>query len=302
MSSNSSSIPHKPVLVSEVIQALQIRPHGIYLDATFGSGGHTKAILDAEPTCRVIAIDWDIRAIEQFGIPLQDEYGERLKLIWSNFSLLYKFCKKEQIINIDGVLADFGTSQVQIRETPGLSVYVDAPLDMRMAPSYEQVTAADVLATASEEKLRQIFWQLGEEKYAKQVAKAIIAMRPQKPLETTLQLAELVARCIPAHTKKHIHPATKVFQALRIYVNKELAHIEAFLAAAIRVLKPGGSIVCISFHSLEDRIVKQFFQQQTLLGTIAHSVDRPMIASPDELSMNPSARSAKLRFAKIQQG
>ena len=290
---------HKPVLVSEVLEYLDPKPGHVYLDVTFGSGGHTRALLTKEPTCSVIAMDWDMEALERFGQPLQAEFGNRLRLMWGNFSLLYKILKKEGIDSVDGILADFGTSQVQIAERAGFSVYRETALDMRMSPAHQQMTAAGVLATASEEKLRQIFWQLGEERYAKQIARAILQERKIRHIETTGHLADLVAKAVPSDARQKIHPATKVFQALRIYVNKELANIESLLAVSLRIVRPGGRLVCISFHSLEDRIVKQFFQEHEARGELSIVTKHAVTASDTELQENPSARSAKLRAAQI---
>jgi S-adenosyl-methyltransferase MraW len=295
----TGSTVHKPVLVSEVLEYLDPQPGKVYLDVTFGSGGHTRAILTKEPTCTVIAMDWDIEALERFGEPMQAEFGDRLRLIWGNFSILYKILKKEGIGSVDGILADFGTSQVQIMERDGFSIYRDTTLDMRMSPSHQQVTAAAVLATAEEEKLRQIFWQLGDERYAKQIARAIVEERIKGRIDTTAQLADLVSKAVPHDKGQKIHPATKVFQALRIYVNKELANIESLLAFSVRIVRPGGRIVCISFHSLEDRIVKRFFQEHESKGEMCIVTPHAVIASESELVQNPSARSAKLRAAQI---
>lgn len=291
---------HKPVLVAEVLQYLALKPDGIYLDVTFGSGGHTRAILEAEPTATVIAMDWDAVTLETFGYPMQDEFGERLELVWGNFSLLYKIAKKKDFPLFDGILADFGTSQVQIADRPGLSIFRDAPLDMRMAPGHQVTTAEHVLARSSEEKLREIFWQLGEESYARQIARAIVEERKKRPIKTTKQLAELVAKVVPyAHKKRKIHPATRIFQALRLYVNHELSNISAFLPAARDLLAHDGRLVCISFHSLEDRLVKQFFKNEERMETLELVTNGVVTASEEELAKNPSSRSAKLRAARL---
>lgn len=290
---------HKSVLVNEVLEYLDPKPGHVYLDVTFGSGGHTRAILTKEPKCSVIAMDWDMEALDRFGPPMQEEFGDRLRLVWGNFSLLYKILKKEGIKSVDGILADFGTSQVQIIEKAGFSVYRDTPLDMRMSPAHQQMTAAGEIATASEEKLRQIFWQLGDERYAKQIARAIVEERKKRRIETTGQLADLVEKVVPADARQKIHPATKIFQALRIYINKELANIESLLAVSLREVNPGGRIVCISFHSLEDRIVKRFFQEHEAQGELSIITRHAVTASTNELQENPSARSAKLRAAQI---
>lgn len=297
--SAEQDIVHKPVLIAEVLQYIAPKPKGVYLDVTFGSGGHTRAILEAEPTCKVIAMDWDAVTLESFGHPMQDEFGKRLDLVWGNFALLYKIAKKEQFPKLDGILADFGTSQVQIANYAGLSIYRDAPLDMRMAPGHQVITAEHVIARSTEEKLREIFFQLGEEAYSKQIAKLIVQERAKKPIKTTKQLADLVARVVPyVPRKRKIHPATRVFQALRLYVNHELANISAFLPAARALLAPEGRLVCISFHSLEDRLVKQFFKEEERLGKLEMLSEGVVTATEEELRANPSSRSAKLRAAK----
>ncbi len=296
----TSVITHKAVLVSEVLHWITPKPGGLYIDATFGSGGHTRAILEHEPTCKVVALDWDLNAIEQFGPPLLDKFGKRLTLLWGNFALLYKLLKKEGITEVDGILADFGPSQVQLKERPGFSFYYDTPLDMRMAPSFQPLTAADLLAKSSEEKLRQLFWQLGEERHAKAIAHEIVQTRSKTSLRTTGQLAALVAKVVPRAEQKKIHPATKVFQALRIYINRELENIESLLSLTLQIVKPQGRIVCISFHSLEDRIVKKFFQKNEQLGLLEILTPKVICASSEEIKINPSARSAKLRAASIK--
>jgi 16S rRNA (cytosine1402-N4)-methyltransferase len=296
----AEELTHKPVLTAEVLQYLQLKPNGIYLDVTFGSGGHSRAILEAEPTATVIAMDWDAVTLEAFGYPMQDEFGERLELVWGNFALLYKIAKKKNFPHFDGILADFGTSQVQIVNRPGLSIFRDAPLDMRMAPGHQVITAEHVLARSTEEKLREIFWQLGEEPYTRQIAKAIIEERRKRPLKTTKQLAELITKVVPySHKKRRIHPATRVFQALRLYVNHELSNISAFLPAARDLLAPEGRLVCISFHSLEDRLVKQFFKNEERTEALEIVTNGVVMASEEELAKNPSSRSAKLRVAKL---
>ena len=292
---------HKPVLMNEVLEYLNVQPKKTYLDVTFGAGGHTRAILEQNKTCRVIAMDWDANALETFGQPLKEEFGDRLELIWGNFSLLYKLIKKHDIEQLDGILADFGTSQVQIAGTPGLSVFRDTPLDMRLSTAHQQVTAADILNKATEQKLEQIFFQLGEEPKGRQIARAIIKARATMKFTTTGQLVDVIETVIPYRGKRSIHPATKVFQALRIYINHELDNIQAFLPAAIKALVPGGNLVCISFHSLEDRLVKHYFLEQEQLGAIEVVTKKAVTASEQELAENASARSAKLRVAqKIQ--
>jgi len=297
--SGNSSILHKSVLVQEVLQYLNVTSGAVYLDATFGTGGHTRAILESDPKSRVIALDWDSKALEIYGKPLEEEFGERLRLVWGNFALLYKIVRNEKIGPFDGILADFGTSQIQIFERAGFSIYRNTPLDMRMSPSHQQLTAADIIAQASDKKLADIFWEFGEERYSRQIARAIVAARSKSPIKTTKQLAVLVEKVAPYKKNAKIHPATRVFQALRIYVNKELENIKAFMEAAVRALKPKGRLVCISFHSLEDRIVKSFLQEKESMGVLKVLTPQVIVASDKEAEINPSARSAKLRAAEL---
>lgn len=294
---SSTVTVHKPVLVAEVLEYLNPKPKKIYLDVTFGAGGHTRAILEKEPQSKVIALDWDAVSLETFGGPLKEEFGDRLRLVWGNFALLYTLVKKEKIPQVDGILADFGTSQMQIFDRPGFSFSRDSVLDMRMSPAHQQVTAAHVLNTSCETKLYEIFAQLGEERYARQIAKAIVQQRRREPFQTTGQLSEVVKAIVPAYSRK-TNPATKVFQALRLYVNRELANISAFLPAAFAQLKKEGRLVCISFHSLEDRLVKDYFNEQEGMGAIQVLTPKVIIAGDEEIKNNPSARSAKLRAAK----
>lgn len=290
-------IVHKPVLVNQVLEYLDVKPGGIYIDATFGSGGHTRAILDSAPDVRVIAFDWSEQALDTFGTTLQDEYGSRLELVWGNFAHLYKLVKKLNVENFDGILADFGTSQVQIKTQAGFSFSHDTHLDMRMSPAHQKLTAYELVNKATPDKLVDIFKNLGEEKRARSIVNAIVAERQKRAISTTKQLADLIVKVVPKGELR-IHPATKVFQALRIFVNKELENIQSFLSAATSLLAPEGRLVCISFHSLEDRIVKNFFRQQELMQTLKIVTPQVVIADEKELITNPSARSAKLRAAQ----
>lgn len=289
---------HKPVLVQEVLEYLDPQPGKTYLDVTFGSGGHTRAILDKEPTCKVIAMDWDEATLERFGQVLLDIYGDRLRLVWGNFALIYRILKREGIDKVDGILADFGTSQVQISDTPGLSLFKDAALDMRMSPSHQKETAADIVNTASEKELADIFFTFGEERYSRRIARSIVEKRAQKKIETTKELVGIINAVVPS-SPGTIHKATRVFQALRIYVNRELHNIRAFLPAALQALNKGGRIVCISFHSLEDRLVKQYFKEQGDLGLVKVLTPKVVVPTADEVYNNPSSRSSKLRAAQL---
>lgn len=293
---NSDQTYHIPVLVNEVLEYLDPKPYGIYIDCTFGGGGHTRAILEKEPTCRVIAIDWDLKAFELNSEKFIEEFGDRIEFIWGNFAQIELKIKPLHLEHIDGILADFGTSQYQIKERPGFSFAADTPLDMRMSPSHQRITAAMILNEASEQELYHIFTEYGEEYRSRPLIRAIIAQRHKKPFVTTKDLVDAVLKVWPRAGRK-IHPATKIFQALRVAVNQELDQIQAFLPAALRVLSPGGRLVCISFHSLEDRLVKQFFRDKAkeTLSEVTVLTPRVVVAGSEELKINPSARSAKLR-------
>lgn len=292
---------HTPVLVSEVIEYLQPSHQKVYVDCTFGGGGHTRAILQADKTCHVVALDWDQGALEKNGQQLLDEFPGRLTFIWGNFAHLLFLLKKNRITKVDGILADFGTSQFQIKEKAGFSFSHDTLLDMRMSPSHHRLTAADVLNKSSAQKLKEIFFTYGEEPFTHKIVQEIIAVRDRKPFKTTKDLVEAVEKVV--HRQKgRIHPATRVFQALRIYVNDELNNINSFLHAAFTVLQPEGRIVCISFHSLEDRMVKQFFLDHpcsSFQKGFEILTPKVITASEEEIKQNQSARSAKLRAAQV---
>lgn len=295
-------VRHIPVLLSEVLHALEPKPGKVILDGTFGAGGYTLAILASG--AEVIALDRDPAAIAG-GRALAEASGGRLTLVHSRFSDLARHAPPG---GLDGVVLDIGVSSMQIDEAErGFSFQKDGPLDMRM--SAEGVSAADVVNRAKVSDLIRIFGFLGEEKQAGRIARAIEKARAREPFATTRQLANLIETVTPRKAKDKIHPATRVFQALRIFVNDELGELARALIAAERALKPGGRLVVVSFHSLEDRIVKRFFQDRT--GKASGSrhlpeireraatfapVGRPMVAASDEESAaNPRARSAKLR-------
>jgi 16S rRNA (cytosine1402-N4)-methyltransferase len=290
-------VQHKPVLLQEVLQFLAPQPRKVYVDVTLGGGGHTRAILTTQPDCTVIGMDWDEQVIKTTGEQLKAEFGDRFIPIWSNFSKINTALAKHHIHKVDGILADFGTSQMQIAGTPGLSIFQDKFLDMRMSKGLFKVTAQEVLKTFSEKDLAKIFFEYGEERYGNRIARAIVEFRQKDQLRTTKQLAELIENVVPNSKGSKIHPATKVFQALRIYVNKELENIQAFLVNSLKVLAQDSRLVCISFHSLEDRIVKQFFKEQEKNPLVITKILTPKVctATPEELEYNRSSRSAKLR-------
>ncbi len=286
---------HKAVLVNEVLSHLALKPQGVYIDVTFGGGSHTRAMLLAEPTIKVIAFDWDRTAVETNAPLLEMEFPDRLTVLWGNFIQITQLLKKQKIRQVDGILADFGTSQYQISEQAGFSFSHSTALDMRMSPGHTKTTAYDVVNYASEAELSEIFFTFGEEQSARKIARYIVTEREFGPITTTTQLAQAVMKVVPPYSRS-VHPATKVFQALRIFVNDELNNIKSLLTQSLNLLKPQGRMVCISFHSLEDRIVKQFFKAHpTELAILTKKV---VTASPEELQLNPSSRSAKLRAAE----
>lgn len=286
---------HKSVLTKEVLEYLNPQDDKLYVDCTFGGGGHTRAILESCSNCKVIGLDFDLNAIDN-GQVLEEAYPERLTLLWANFTNITKVLNHQKIKKVDGILADFGTSQFQITERPGFSFSKDTPLDMRMSPGHTRVTAAQVLNQATEQELAKIFYDYGQENKAFKIAKAIVKYREEHgQITTTGQLVDIVHSVIPAYSRK-INEATKVFQALRIVVNDELNNIKSLLMQSLNLLNPNGRIVCISFHSLEDRIVKQFYKEhKDQLDILTPKV---IISTKEELEENPSSRSAKLRAAQ----
>ncbi|MHC2252964.1 16S rRNA (cytosine1402-N4)-methyltransferase [Bradyrhizobium embrapense] len=299
---------HISVLGREVVAFLDPRAGGTYVDATFGAGGYSRMILDVADT-RVIGIDRDRTAITG-GFDLVDGSDGRLTLVEDRFSNLAEVCASQGVDQVDGVVMDVGVSSMQLDQAErGFSFRLGGPLDMRMAQSGP--TAADVIATASEKQLADIIYIFGEERHSRAVARAIAAARKDAPMATTEALADIVGKVVRAKPNE-IHPATRTFQALRIFVNEELDELYLALAAAERVLKPGGRLAVVSFHSLEDRIVKNFLSERGKvsggsrhLPEVAQSAPsfqiltkRPVTPSDAEISANPRARSAKLRAAE----
>ncbi|AYD00867.1 16S rRNA (cytosine(1402)-N(4))-methyltransferase RsmH [Neorhizobium sp. NCHU2750] len=299
----AGSVRHVPVLLHEVIDALQPEAGKVILDGTFGAGGYTSAILSRGAS--VVALDRDPTAIAA-GQPLVDQNKGRLSLIHSEFSNLADHAPEG---GLDGVVLDIGVSSMQIDEAErGFSFQRNGPLDMRMSAA--GVSAADVVNRAKVGDLTRIFGFLGEEKHAGRIARAIEKRRATQPFETTRDLVNLIETVNPRRAKDKIHPSTRVFQALRIFVNDELGQLANALFAAERALKPGGRLVVVTFHSLEDRIVKQFFSDRS--GKASGSRHMPLVevrpavfdfpgkqmiaASEAEAEVNPRARSAKLRM------
>ena len=279
---------HVPVLPQEVIAGLGIEPTGHYLDATLGRGGHTRLILQGFPDVRVTGIDLDEEAIATTQAYLQPIAEERLQVWQGNFAN-YPGATGE----FNGIIADLGVSSPQF-DVPerGFSFRHTAPLDMRMNRQ-QSLTAADIINHWDQNSLANLFYQYGEERRSRSIARRLLQ---QRPFNTTTELAEAIAKCFPPKQRYgRIHPATRVFQALRIAVNDELESLERFLDKAPLWLKPGGCIGIISFHSLEDRRVKYSFRDSLLLDVVTK---KPIIPQPEEQQKNPRSRSAKLRFAK----
>lgn len=304
---------HKPVLLQECLDALQIKPDGIYVDGTLGRAGHSLEIARRLTTGRLIALDRDETAIDAATRRLAD-YMDRVTLVHSNFSNLGQVLRELDIDGVDGMLFDLGVSSPQLDEAQrGFSYKQDAPLDMRMDAT-AALTAREVVNTYSYEELRRILFEYGEERYAPAIAKKIVAQREQKPIETTLELAELIRSAMPAAAlREKQHPAKRSFQAIRIAVNDELGELPPMLDAAQESLKRGGRLAVITFHSLEDRIVKHTLQDfaQGCICPPSFPVcvcgrkpkmklitRKPIVSGDEELDENPRARSAKLRVAE----
>jgi 16S rRNA (cytosine1402-N4)-methyltransferase len=299
---------HVPVLLHEAMDALRPRAGGLYVDGTFGGGGYARALLDVG--AHVIALDRDPSAIRA-GAELAGSSGGRLELVEARFGELDVVAGRLGVDAVDGVVLDIGVSSMQLDQAArGFSLRFDAPLDMRMGRGGR--SAAEILRDEDEATIADILFHFGEERAARRIARAIVADRKTKPFTSTLELAGLVARVAPARRGELTHPATRTFQALRIAVNDELTELVSGLCAAERLLKPGGRLAIVTFHSLEDRIVKQFFAGRSARGraasrrlpgepaeaepTFEAPRGRPIEPSEAEARENPRSRSAKLRF------
>ena len=304
---------HKPVLLDECIAMLNIRPDGVYVDGTLGRAGHSKEIARRLTTGRLVCIDQDlaaIRAAEELLAPWRD----RVTLVHGNFSDLADILRRAEISGADGALFDLGVSSPQLDDASrGFSYMQDAPLDMRMDGT-AALTAREVVNTWSYEELRRILYEYGEERYAPAIARAIVRTREERPVETTLELVEIIRGAMPpAGLREKQHPAKRSFQAIRIAVNGELDVLPPMLKAAVEGLNPGGRLAVITFHSLEDRIVKRTMQDLARGCTCPREFPvcvcgkkpkirlvtrKPIVPGEAELAENPRARSAKLRTAE----
>ena len=304
---------HVSVLLQEAVDALNIRPDGIYLDGTLGGAGHSREIVRRLTTGRLICVDRDPMALEAAKDRLAPWY-EHVALIHGNFSDLDGILDRLQIPAVDGMLFDLGVSSPQLDEAGrGFSYMADAPLDMRMDPG-DRVTAREIVNNWPQDELRRILYAYGEERYAPQIAAAIVRRRAEQPIETTLELVDVIRSGMPAKAlREKQHPAKRSFQAIRIAVNDELSAVDRMMQAAPGRLRPGGRLAVITFHSLEDRIVKAAMAQAAKGCTcppefpvcvcgkkpqIRLVTHKPILASEEELEQNPRARSAKLRVAE----
>jgi len=288
---------HQPVLLKEVVEYLNPQPGQNFIDATLGNGGHSKAILEKiGPGGKLLAIDFDKQAIQRAKQKL-GRFLPQIVFVQDNFVNLEKIVSRYfKNIPVQGILFDLGFSLDQIKQSGrGFTFQQDEPLDMRYAPERQKITTADLVNFESKEKLIKIFQEFGEEHFAERIADRIIQFRKKNKIKTTLQLAEIVKSVYPKRLSYRIHPATKIFQALRIAVNNELNNLVQVLPQAAKILQPKGRIAVISFHSLEDRVVKHFFRNETRLKVITK---KPIKATEKEIFNNSRSRSAKLRVAE----
>jgi len=301
---------HAPVLLQEVLQYLNCQPNRIYVDGTVGSGGHARAILDrTSPMGRLIGLDWDKEAIGRAREKLSS-FGRRVELREGNYKDLKSVLTDLSIRAVDGILLDLGLSTEQLEdEGRGFSFLRDGPLDMRMSRE-GRTTAQDLLRRLSVGEMSRLLKENGEERWASRIAKAVVRRRKTAPIRTTGELVDVIRRSVPVR-RGRIHPATRTFQALRIAVNEELQNLETFLKQGKDLLNPGGRLVILSFHSLEDRLVKNYFRQWAKGGEgnpplFSILTRKPVVPSHAEVLVNPQARSAKLRvvekISEIPQG
>jgi 16S rRNA (cytosine1402-N4)-methyltransferase len=286
---------HVPVMTREVVTLLQPERGGLFVDCTVGLGGHTRALLEAGAS-RVIGFDRDADALAA-AREATAAWGDRVELVHADYRDLPRILDVRGIEGVDGALADLGLSSLQLEAADrGFSFRRDEPLDMRMDQSQGR-TAADLLRDVDETELADVIFQFGEERFSRRIARAIVTARKDAPVMTTGQLAQIVRRAVPRKGYQRLDPATRTFQALRIWVNRELEGLDAFLDAAVQRLLAGARLAVISFHSLEDRIVKHAFRAlESARGTALRILTkRPLVPSEAEVEANPRARSAKLR-------
>lgn len=292
-----SEFSHIPVLRNEAIEALAIREEGIYIDATVGLGGYTRAIADKVSTGKVIGLDADSHALAIAEESLA-EYGERIILKHSNFRYIERIISEMGIVAVDGIVADLGLSSMELDDTSrGFSFRENAPLDMRFDIESQDLTAGDIVNTYSQDELTTLFKTLADEPFSGRIARVIVESRKIKKIETTQELADIIVSIVPRKfAKKSIHPATRVFQALRMEVNDEIGALKSLLSSSLPLLNASGRLAIVSFHSGEDRIVKQTFREWREQGWVSILTKKPIIPKDEELGANPRSRSAKLRI------
>ena len=309
MTGNEAICRHVPVLLEEVLEGLAIRQGGVYLDGTIGWGGHTSRILQMYEDTRVIGLDRDAAALEAVSRKLSN-FGDRVLLFHSDFRQLDKVLDEAGVGLVDGALMDLGVSSMQLEDADrGFSFAQDGPLDMRMNPD-SGVAASEIVNTWAQTDLANLIYRYGEEKRSRAIAAAIVRTREASPIENTLQLADLISSVPGMGRVRNIHPATRTFQALRIEVNDELDAVRQVIPVGVERLTPGGRLAIISFHSLEDRIVKRSFRElespcrcpkefpECRCGKVSAGkvlTRRPVVPSEEEIMVNPRSRSAKLR-------
>ncbi len=287
---------HVPVMVSEVLTHLEPARGGVFVDCTVGLGGHARALLEGGAT-RLIGFDRDPAALAHARETLA-AYGDRVELVHTDYRAIEPQLDARGMTTVDGILADLGVSSMQLdAEGRGFSFRRDEPLDMRMDTTAGP-TAAEALREIDEKTLADLIYEFGEERHSRRVARAIIAARERRAIDTTGQLADIVRRAIPRKGYQRIDPATRTFQAIRIWINRELEGLDGFLAAAARRLAAGGRLAVITFHSLEDRVVKHTLRALHGDGVISVRTKRAIAPSEAEIARNPRARSAKLRAAE----
>jgi 16S rRNA (cytosine1402-N4)-methyltransferase len=289
---------HVPVLTAEVLRQLRPESGGVFVDCTVGLGGHTRALLEAGAT-RVIGLDRDEEALAQARTTLS-AFADRIDLVHADYRTLEDVLDGRGVERVDGALADLGVSSMQFDEPGrGFSFQRDEPLDMRMDRTSD-TTAASLIAGSTEQELADTIYAYGEERFSRRIARAIVAARREAPVDTTGRLASIVRRAVPTRGYQRIDPATRTFQALRIWVNRELDGLDRFLEAATRRLRVGARLVIITFHSLEDRIIKHTLRAlaQGQSAVLKVLTKKPLVPDEDEVRRNPRARSAKLRAAE----
>lgn len=295
---------HIPVLLKETIDILEPKSGEFFIDGTCGSGGHSKAIFEKiSPNGKLLCVDWDREAIEKLKIIFaENEFLKDLEnviFVNANYADLADILEKENLSKADGLIIDLGFSSEQL-EGRGMSFLKNELLDMRYSLTDKNLTAAEVVNSFSEKDLADIFWKYGEERFSRQIAKKIIEERRKKRILTTLELVEIIKKVTPKNYEKgRINPATRVFQALRIYVNNELGNLETLLKNLTKIIKSKGRVAIISFHSLEDRLVKNYFKQMAKNGKAEILTKKPIIVGEEEIKNNPRSRSAKMRAIKI---